>query len=106
MPGEPAAHKLRHEVSQGGYPTHIFGGIVFAYMGPPERVPVFPVLDRFAVPGLKHVPGIRLKLDCNWLQIKENAVDAQHTTILHVIPQMRGMDHFAEEFAWRGRQSP
>ena len=99
MPGEPAAHKLQHEVSQGGYPTHIFGGIVFAYMGPPERVPVFPVLDRFAVPGLKHVPGIRLKLDCNWLQIKENAVDAQHTTILHVIPQMRGMDHFAEEFA-------
>lgn len=98
MPGEPAAHKLQHEVSQGGYPTHVFSGIVFAYMGPPERIPVFPTLDRFAVPGLKHVPGIRLELNCNWLQIKENAVDAHHTTILHVIPQMRGMDHFAEEF--------
>ena len=37
-------------------------------------------------------------LDCNWLQIKENAVDPHHTNILHVIPQMRGMQHFADEF--------
>ena len=43
MPGEPAAHRLQHEASQGAYPTHVFGGIVFIYMGPPERVPVFPM---------------------------------------------------------------
>jgi phenylpropionate dioxygenase-like ring-hydroxylating dioxygenase large terminal subunit len=98
MPGEPAAHRLQHEASQGAYPTQEFGGIVFAYMGPPERVPVFPLMDRFRVPGLRHIPGIRLQLDCNWLQIKENAVDPHHTNILHVIPQMRGMKHFADEF--------
>jgi phenylpropionate dioxygenase-like ring-hydroxylating dioxygenase large terminal subunit len=98
MPGEPAADRLRQEASQGAYPTHVFGGIVFVYMGPPERVPVFPMLDRFKVSSIQHVPGERLVLDCNWLQVKENAVDPHHTNILHVIPQMRGMNHFADEF--------
>ena len=32
MPGEPAAARLQHEASQGAYPTHEFGGIVFAYI--------------------------------------------------------------------------
>ena len=98
MPGEPAADRLRREASQGAYPTHVFGGVVFVYMGPPERIPAFPMLDRFQIPGIQHVPGERLVLDCNWLQVKENAVDPHHTNILHVIPQMRGMDHFANEF--------
>jgi hypothetical protein len=84
---------------QGAYPTHLFGGIVFIYMGPPERIPVFPMYDRFTLPGLEIVPGIRFKQDCNWMQIKENPVDPAHTNILHAIPQLRGMDHFAPEFA-------
>jgi phenylpropionate dioxygenase-like ring-hydroxylating dioxygenase large terminal subunit len=98
IPGEPAAERLRHEASQGAYPTHTFGGIVFTYMGPPDRVPVFPMLDRFKIKGLRLVPGVRFDSACNWMQIKENAVDPHHTQILHVIPQMRGMDHFAAEF--------
>jgi nitrite reductase/ring-hydroxylating ferredoxin subunit len=99
LPGEPAAERLCRQVSQGAYPVHVFGGIVFAYMGPPERQPVFPLYDRFKLPGLKLVPGIRWSLNCNWLQIKENAVDPHHTQVLHVIPQMRGMEHFADEFS-------
>jgi phenylpropionate dioxygenase-like ring-hydroxylating dioxygenase large terminal subunit len=98
MPGEPAAATLMRTVSQGAYPVHTFGGIVFTYMGPPERVPVFPVYDRFRLPGIRLVPGTRFKQDCNWIQIKENTVDPHHTQVLHVIPQMRGMDHFAPEF--------
>ncbi len=90
MPGEPAADRLQHEANQGAYPTHTFGGIVFAYMGPPDRIPVFPMLDRFQVKGVRHVPGIRFEFSCNWLQIKENAVDPHHTNVLHVIPQISG----------------
>lgn len=98
IPGDPAESRLKCEVSQGGYPSTVFAGIVFAYMGPPERVPAFPVLDRFDLPGITLVPGVRLELDCNWVQIKENVVDPHHTNILHVIPQRRGMDHFANAF--------
>ena len=98
IPGDPAEERLKCEVSQGGYPTHVFAGIVFVYMGPPERKPVFPMLDRFDIPGVKLVPGVRLPVDCNWVQIKENVVDPHHTNILHLIPQMRGMDHFSPSF--------
>jgi phenylpropionate dioxygenase-like ring-hydroxylating dioxygenase large terminal subunit len=90
MPGEPAAERLMKSTSQGAYPVHVFGEIVFIYMGPP---------DRFTLPGLKIVPGIRFKQDCNWIQIKENPVDPHHTHVLHAIPQLRGMEHFAPEFA-------
>ena len=98
IPGDPAEERLKREVSQGGYPTHIFAGIVFVYMGPPDVVPAFPRLDRFDVPGVSLVPGVRLEVDCNWVQIKENVLDPHHTNILHTIPQRRGMDHFANEF--------
>jgi len=98
IPGEPAAARLSQEASQGAYPTHVFAGILFIYMGPPEDQPVFPLYDRFTLPGVKLVPGTRWALDCNWIQIKENAVDPLHTQILHVIPQLRGMNHFANEF--------
>jgi phenylpropionate dioxygenase-like ring-hydroxylating dioxygenase large terminal subunit len=99
MPGEPAAERLMKSTSQGAYPVHVFGGIAFIYMGPPDRIPVFPMYDRFTLPGLKIVPGIRFKQDCNWIQIKENPVDPHHTHVLHAIPQLRGMEHFAPEFS-------
>jgi phenylpropionate dioxygenase-like ring-hydroxylating dioxygenase large terminal subunit len=98
VPGDPAEEQIKARLSQGAYPVHVFAGIVFIYMGPPDRVPVFPIYDRLDLPGLRLVPGPRLPLDCNWLQIKENSMDPHHTAFLHVIPQLRGMDHFAEEF--------
>lgn len=100
IPGDPvAAERMRSRVSQGAYPVHLMGGLVFIYMGPPEKRPPFPNFERFNVPGIKLEPGgPRLPFPCNWIQIKENAMDPAHTAVLHAIPQMRGMDHFAGEF--------
>src|SRR6202453_616676 len=81
--------------------SRVYGGIVFIYMGPSDRIPAFPVLDRFDLPGVTDIPGLRNNIDCNWLQIKENAVDPHHTATLHMIPQLRGADdkaRFANEF--------
>ena len=85
-------------ISQGAYPTHVFEGLVFIYMGPPDRIPVFPLLDRMKLTGVKNVPGERFPLDCNWLQIKENALDPIHTYTLHMVPQTRGFQQFSDEF--------
>ena len=93
MPGEPAAERLRQEFKQGAYPAHLFAGIVFAYMGPIELKPPFPLYDKYDVPGLKLWPGPRMPFACNWVQIKENAMDPAHTAILHA---WEGM--FASEF--------
>ena len=42
-PGEPAHSTLKDRLYHGAYPTHEYAGIVFAYMGPPDRHPPFPV---------------------------------------------------------------
>jgi nitrite reductase/ring-hydroxylating ferredoxin subunit len=96
MPGERFADRMRQELSQGAYPTHVFAGLVFAYMGPIELKPPFPVYDRWDLPGVAIVPGPRMPFACNWVQVKENAMDPAHTAILHAI---KGANQFADEFA-------
>jgi hypothetical protein len=59
--------------------------MVFAYMGPPDRQPPFPVYDSFVQPGYRLMPGQKYVYPCNWLQIMENAMDPAHTAFLHTI---------------------
>ena len=84
-PGEPL-EVLQRQVAQPAYPTHVFCGMVFVYMGPIELKPPFPNYDRFNVPGIRMEPGDRLPWTCNWLQLKENVMDPVHTATLHVLP--------------------
>ncbi len=93
MPGEREAERLCKQYKQGAYPVHQFAGIVFAYMGPLELKPPFPLYDKYFVPGIKLVTGPRLPFACNWVQVKENSMDPAHTAILHA---WEGM--FASEF--------
>ena len=85
-PGEPAnspaAERIRARLRQGAYPVEEIKGLVFAYLGPPDRRPVFPVYDTFDIPGVVMVPYAR-DYPCNWLQIAENAMDPVHAVFLH-----------------------
>jgi hypothetical protein len=45
-PGEPAESTLKDRLCHGAYPVHESHGIVFAYIGPPDRQPPSPVYDR------------------------------------------------------------
>jgi nitrite reductase/ring-hydroxylating ferredoxin subunit len=83
MPGEPAVESLRREYRQGAYPVHVFAGLVFAYMGPLELKPPFPIYDRWNVPGMRLAPGPCPPFACSWVQVKENAMDPAHTAVLH-----------------------
>jgi nitrite reductase/ring-hydroxylating ferredoxin subunit len=84
-PGEPAGSRLRERVCQGAYPTHEFTGLIFAYLGPPERQPAFPLYDSYAVPGHTLMPAAKFVLPCNWLQVKDNSMDPVHTAFLHAL---------------------
>jgi phenylpropionate dioxygenase-like ring-hydroxylating dioxygenase large terminal subunit len=84
-PGEPANSTLKDRLCHGAYPTHEYNGIVFAYMGPPDRQPPFPIYDSFTRPGYRLIPGQKYYYPCNWLQILENAMDPVHTAFLHTI---------------------
>ena len=41
IPGEPANSTLKDRLFHGAYPVHEAHGIVFAYLGPPEKQPAF-----------------------------------------------------------------
>ena len=81
-PGEPPESRVADKVFQGAYPTHEWMGLVFAYMGPPDRRPAFPVYDAFERPDSEFLHRYRHS-PCNWLQVRENEMDPVHLAFLH-----------------------
>ena len=94
-PGEPRGSKLKDRFCHGAYPTLEYGGLIFAYMGPRDKRPAFPIFDTYVQPGLRHAPW-RHVLPCNWLQVKENCLDLMHNAFLHA--RVAG-PHFTDAFA-------
>jgi phenylpropionate dioxygenase-like ring-hydroxylating dioxygenase large terminal subunit len=93
-PGEPAGSTIKERLFHGAYPTREYKGLVFAYMGPYDSPPAFPVYDTFERPGYIAVPASWV-WPANWVQIRENAMDPVHTAFLHTI--VSGAQ-FTEEF--------
>jgi phenylpropionate dioxygenase-like ring-hydroxylating dioxygenase large terminal subunit len=92
QPCEPNGGDKRENYRQPWYPVQERYGLVFAYMGPPDRMPALPRYD-----VLEQVPdGLKLVADgntipsggphsmpCNWFQTHENVMDPAHVLILH-----------------------
>jgi nitrite reductase/ring-hydroxylating ferredoxin subunit len=81
-PGEPPESRIKEKIWQGAYPVFEIEGIVFAYMGPPDRKPVFPHYDFLDRPG-RHFTRHKVNSPCSWLQVRENEMDPVHITFLH-----------------------
>lgn len=97
-PGEPEDSPIRHQICQGAYPVQEHKGLIFAYMGPPEKKPLFPYYDSIDIPDHDLVP-YSIHSPCNWLQESENAMDPYHSVFLHGRingPQFPGLEHFIE----------
>ncbi|HWM21538.1 MAG TPA: hypothetical protein VNO51_17735, partial [Ilumatobacteraceae bacterium] len=91
MPVEVDRGRRRDRYRQPWYPVHEYHGLVFAYLGPPERKPAFSIYDTF-----ERVPdGYEIVADdnniglegpttpCNWFQTHENVMDPFHVFVLH-----------------------
>jgi nitrite reductase/ring-hydroxylating ferredoxin subunit len=98
-PGESADSTLKSRLYHGAYPVREYHGLVFAYMGPPEQQPAFPILDTFALPGYQMVARPGYVWPCNWLQVKENSMDPAHLAFLHTLP---GSEGFTSDLAALG----
>lgn len=93
MPCEPNPTGPQcQRVRQPWYPVEERYGLLFAYLGPPEKKPVLQRYECLEVMG----PGEFVEADdssigsggiviapCNWLQHFENVVDPYHVPILH-----------------------
>ncbi len=95
QPCEPQGGLHKDRVRQPWYPVEELYGLVWAYMGPPEKKPVLPRWDVFESiqPGEKMVAvsssfgaggddSVEI-VPCNWLQDWENIMDPFHIPILH-----------------------
>ena len=66
----------------GAYPVREFNGLIFAYLGPPNAQPAFPIYDTFALPDTVTTP-YAMKFNCNWIQVLDAIADPVHTAFLH-----------------------
>jgi 5,5'-dehydrodivanillate O-demethylase len=82
QPFEPAQSIMKHTLRHTAYPVEELAGLMFAYMGPPERRPLLPHWDALARQDGRRRWTVR-PLACNWLQAEENTPDFTHTYYLH-----------------------
>ncbi len=84
IPGDPNGEFMRRQFGHGAYPVHEYRGIIFAYLGPPERKPEFPIYDFMAFDGQDMVP-VCWRSPVNWVHVRENTQDPIHVSFLHTM---------------------
>lgn len=121
QPCEPELGLHRDRVRQPWYPVEEQYGLIWAYMGPPEKKPVLPTYDTLENLGegeelIVNDAGVGgggpEMLDFNWLQHWENVMDPFHVPILHArfsgfqfSPEMALMPEVTYEYTARGVRS-
>ena len=83
QPFENPAAGFKEKIRHPAYPVENLGGMLFAYLGPPDKKPLLPKWDALVRrDGVKKIDVCEV-LACNWLQAMENSVDPTHTYYLH-----------------------
>ena len=82
VPSEPVESGYAKKIKLKSYPLIEKGGVLWTYMGPPERQPVEPEWEFCTVPLNQSFTSKRLQ-ECNWLQAMEGGIDSSHVSFLH-----------------------
>ena len=82
VPSEPAESGFCSKIKLKSYPLIERGGILWAYMGPPELQPPFPEFEWTLLPASHCYNGKRWQ-ECNYLQAMEGGIDSSHVSFLH-----------------------
>lgn len=78
----PAAPQLCSRMNIKGYPTIELAGLVWAYMGPADKMPAPPDLEWCGLPE-SHVFITKRIQECNYLQAMEGGIDTSHVSFVH-----------------------
>ena len=81
-PAEPAGSDFKSKLKHVAYPTMEAAGIVFAYLGPRDKMPLFPNYEWTLLPKEQTYVTKGL-LECNYLQGLEGECDSSHLSFLH-----------------------
>ncbi len=82
LPSEPEENGFRRRIRLRAYPLVERGGVLWAYMGPPEHRPNLPEYEFAMVPAAQRFVSKRLQYS-NWLQALEGGIDSSHVSWLH-----------------------
>lgn len=82
MPNEPAESTFKSRMKARSHPTREHGGVVWAYLGAPDKVPPFPVY-RWTLVLNSHRIQAKWIQDANWMQSLEGGIDTSHASFLH-----------------------
>ena len=74
--------RFRKNLRAPAYPVHEEGGLVWTYIGPRDKQPVFQKFPFFDGPDENRVV-LRINTHANYLQLFEGGVDSSHVGILH-----------------------
>ena len=84
LPNVPEGSAYRGKIAIKAYPTREFGELVWAYLGPRERIPEqLPELEFAMLPASHRYVTKRLQ-ECNWAHSIEGALDTAHFSFLHM----------------------
>ena len=81
-PAEPAGSDFKSRLKHVAYPTVEAAGIVFAYLGPRDKMPLFPNYEWTLLPK-EQTYVTKALLECNYLQGLEGECDSSHLSFLH-----------------------
>jgi phthalate 4,5-dioxygenase oxygenase subunit len=82
MPNEPSDSNFMEKVKAVAYPTREFGGVIWTYMGPPNKMPELPDFEFGHLPA-NHLFVTKRVQETNWLQALEGGIDHSHAAFLH-----------------------
>src|SRR5581483_2236842 len=82
MPNEPVESNFKSKVRARSFPTREHAGVVWGYLGDPNKVPAFPVYKWTQVPESHRIMA-RWIQDANWMQSLEGGIDTSHASFLH-----------------------
>jgi phenylpropionate dioxygenase-like ring-hydroxylating dioxygenase large terminal subunit len=91
LPTAPCNSPYKERIKIKSYPTREAGGLVWAYLGPADKLPELPRMEFTLLPA-SHVFVSKKWQDCNWAQCLEGAIDTAHFSFLHMVIAKAGED--------------
>jgi phthalate 4,5-dioxygenase len=82
MPNEPAESRFKEKIHQLSYPVEEYGGVIWAYMGPPDKKPDLPGHEWLRAPETHRYVSRTLEY-ANYAQAVEGGIDTAHSSFLH-----------------------
>ncbi len=82
LPSEPESSGMCGRIKLASYPCIEQGGVIWAYMGPPELKPAPPELEWCVVPDANRYVSKRWQ-ESNYLQGMEGGIDTTHVSFVH-----------------------